>query len=449
MDVKAINSVSQLGFEGKKNKKSDKPNNNMSYPQMDAPASKHASNGMKYLLYAAMSLPAVGAMTSCDKDTFGIGAESISISDSKATANAWYTPVCPEIIRDTVHVHHNDTVEVPGPTQTVHDTIKVPEYHTDTVYVPQIDTVYVPQIKTDTVYVPKYDTIYVEKPETVYVDRVDTVYVPEYHTDTVYVPRVDTVYVPEYHTDTVYVDKYIVEKDTVIQTVVQPINVKDAPWNVIDLLINQGLNVGIPLEGPRPKSVGANHVLFIGSRAYNEYDYKLYETQLDNIGTDGDGNGNGTLCLVSKITNTETGEVSYMKTNVVPAPGGIKLERFVMSSGQAARAEKSKSTGLPASSDYQWTYAGYELRQMAGNGKNIVTTYDKYGKPLNGAYGEIIKGDQAGEFLYGKYIYDENGNPYVGDDGAPEKAYYDFSRGKMWSAEVKKVEGTTDEFTWK
>lgn len=435
MEVNAINSVSQqVGFEGlfdKKSKKSVNKNNNMSHPQMDAPASKKASNGMRNLLYGALMMGALGSTASCSKDDWGF---VNSNSEANAVANAWYTPVCPEIIRDTIHVHHRDTVETPGPE--VHDTITVPEYRTDTVYIPRVDTVYVPQVQRDTVYVPQV------------VHDTDTVYVPEVHVDTVYVPVVDTVYVPETHTDTVYVEKYIVEKDTVIQTVVQPINVKDAPWNVIDLLINQGLNVGIPLEGPAPNTVGENHVLFIGSRAYNEYDYKLYETQLDNIGTDGDGNGNGNLCLVTKITNTETGEESYMKTNVVPAPGGIKLERFVMSSGEAARAEKSKSTGLPASSDYQWTYAGKEIRQMAGDGKNIVTIYDKYDRPLNGAFGEIIRGDQAGEFLYGRYIYDDNGNPYVGDDGAPEEAFYDFSRGKMWSTEVQKVEGT-GEITWR
>ena len=52
----------------------------------------------------------------------------------------------------------------------------------------------------------------------------------------------------------------------------------------------------------------------------------------------------------------------------------------------------------------------------------------------------MIKGDNPGEFLYGKYVFDDEGNP--------EKAYYDFSKGKMWSVEVKKVEGAPSEFTW-
>lgn len=425
MEVNKINSVSQVGFEGFRSKKSENKADSNSYQQMEAPASRSSSKAMKALLYAAMALGSAGSVTSCQKDAFGLGAESISGAEASAVANAWYTPVCPQIIHDTVHVTKRDTVEVPGPKEYVTDTIRIPEIKEvhDTTYIPQIDTVYVPKVVRDTVYN----------------DRVDTVYIP----------KVDTVYVPKIVHDTVTVEipKYIVERDTIIKTVIQPINVKDAPWNVIDSLIAQGQNIGVPLEGPTPGSVGNNHVLFLGSRAYNEYDYKLYETQLDSIGTNGDGNGNGTLSLVTKITDNYKNEVSYMKTDVVIVPGrGLKLTRYVMSEAQASGSKKNSGTGLPASDNWNWTYAGYEIRTNNRDGRtNTVTTFDKYGRQLGGK--EYIRGQQMGDFLYGTYIYDENGNPYTDDNGQPEKAYYDFSKAKMWSTEVKKVDGTGN-FTW-
>lgn len=473
MEVNAINGMSnKVNFEGIFSSKKDKKAGSMQFEQMEAPASKKSSNAMKALLWATMALGASSGIASCSKDDWGLG--STSSATANAVANAWYTPVCPEIVHDTVHVTKRDTIHLPGDTirlpgthttDTIHhtdtvnrtDTLYIPQIIHDSIEVPKIDTVYVPEYHTDTVYVPQYktDTVYVPKinevHDTVYVPEVktDTVYIPEYHTDTVYVPKVDTVYVPEYHTDTVYIPKVVVERDTVIQTVIQPINVKSAPWHVIDSLINQGLNVGIPLEGPRPKSVGENHVLFLGSRAYNEYDYQLYETQLDNIGTNGDGNGDGTLCLVSKITDNYNNKVSFMKTDVVIIPGvGLKLTRYVMSESQAAGAKKNEATGYPASDNWQWEYAGYEIRSYDHDGANRTVVYDKNGNPLNGKYGEIVKGNEPGEFLYGRYVYDEHGNPYVDDYGQPEKAMYDFSKGKMWSTEVKKVEGDFKNFTW-
>ena len=338
MEVKAINGVSQLGFEGshRKSKKShDKEM--MSYPQIDSPASKVSSQAMKALLYGSMGLAGLGAMTSCNKEDFGISAKSIA--GANAVANAWscYKPCCPK--SDTVHI-------------VVHDTIT--------------------------------------------------------------------------NTDTIVVKEIV------------PVPVKDAPWNICDSLIAQGINIGIPLDGPIPTDKD-NHVLFMGSVAYNEYDYKLYTTQLDSIGTNAEE-----LSLVTRIDDYYEGKdnvkTSYMKTRVVDYPGvGIKLERYVMDGSKVSERDFGKN-GMPKSSNPNWKYAGYEIRTNNRDGQtNKSLLYDKYDNLIEGKY---IRGNNMGEFLYGRYVYDDNGNMYIDEEtGEPERTYFDFSQGKMWSKEVSFEQG--------
>ena len=108
----------------------------------------------------------------------------------------------------------------------------------------------------------------------------------------------------------------------------------------------------------------------------------------------------------------------------------------------------SSGKDMPHSSHFGWKYAGHEIRTNNRDGRtNTVQVYDKYDRPLG--KNEYIKGNDLGSFLYGTYIYDENGNPYIDDEGNPEKAYYDFSHAKMYSTEVRRVGGDTDTFEWR
>ena len=428
MEVNAINATSQVGFQGLfgKSKKS-KNKDNATYPQMDAPASKHSSNAMRTATMATLMAAAeAGALSGCSEDDF-IKSESWATSGSDAFASVYYKPVIPDpiIIHDTIT--KRDTVEVPGPTEYIVDTVKVPEYHTDTIYVP----------KTDTVLVPKTDTVYVKE----IVNNTDTVYVPKEIHDTTYIPKTDTVYIPKVEHDTVYIPKYITEHDTIVQTKIQPVNVKDAPWRIMKIMAEQHTDLGIPIVGPAPQHDN-DSILFMGSTAYNEYDYKLYQTQLDSVETT-----KNTLSLVTRVTDFYDGfdkpKVSYIKTTVVEAPGrGLKIDKSVMSEDRAKRyGFDNLECELPSSAHYGWVPVGSEEQRSNNDGKTVsVTKFDRNGNELE-CKDELIRGVEEGTFLYGKHIYDENGQVYRDDDGNPEKAYYDFSNAKAYMTKVRRVGG--------
>ena len=154
MEVKAINNVyQQPAFSGSKK---EKKAGSMGYEQVkiDNPISKKASNGMKTLLYAAMAAGALSTAASCSKDDW-IG--SSSSSSANATANVWFTPVCPETVHDTVHLTKHDTITLRDTIKLAGDTVKLPG---DTIILPG-DTVY----RTDTIHhrdtVNNRDTLYV------------------------------------------------------------------------------------------------------------------------------------------------------------------------------------------------------------------------------------------------------------------------------------------------
>lgn len=210
-------------------------------------------------------------------------------------------------------------------------------------------------------------------------------------------------------------------RDTIINTEFQPVYVREFPFHISDSLINQGLNIGVNLDGPAP-AIDNNDVVFVASKAYNEYDNRFYETHVDSIGTN-----KNTLSLVTKIVDMydpENPKTSWMKTNATDVPGkGIKLTRYV--SPSATKPE-----------EYEWNYSGYEIRSNGARGdnkgKNII--YDNHGNMI--WKGQYEKGQNPGEFMYGTVVYDNNGNPYLDEDGNPEIAHYNFSKAKMWSDRV-------------
>jgi len=227
------------------------------------------------------------------------------------------------------------------------------------------------------------------------------------------------------------------DTDTITKTVFEPVYVKEYPWHLADSLIRQGLNIGVELNGPTPTDT-ENHVAFIGSVAYNEYDYKLYETKLDSIGTNAE-----TLSLVTKVSDMyddpKNPKVSFIKTEIVDVPGrGIKFTRFILPENMVDERDKTK---FPKSSDPRFRYADYEIRTNNRDGRhNSARIYDRMDNLPDGREAEYVRGDKLGQFLFGSVVYDPNGNPYIGEDGKPEKAYYDFSGAKMLSSEVKLVD---------
>lgn len=221
-------------------------------------------------------------------------------------------------------------------------------------------------------------------------------------------------------------------RDTIIETIIKPVNVKEYPVHLGDSLLAQGINIGIPLEGPKP----GDDVVFVGSKAFNRYDMKLYETHVDSIGTN-----KRQLSLVTKITDlydSENPQTSWMKTNITDVPGkGIKLDRYVCDNPTEPNDHEQ----------YMWNYAGYEVRSNGGRGNKpgVNTVYDNTGSLVwKGEY--TNKGCEAGSFMFGTLVYDENGNPYLDDEGNPETALYDFNQAKMWSDKIKWVEVPNPEF---
>ena len=69
MDVKAINNVSFVNFEGKPKKQANKKQEH-NYPQQTDPASKKSAQAIRNMMYGLMLLVATsgaGSLTSCEK----------------------------------------------------------------------------------------------------------------------------------------------------------------------------------------------------------------------------------------------------------------------------------------------------------------------------------------------------------------------------------------------
>lgn len=209
--------------------------------------------------------------------------------------------------------------------------------------------------------------------------------------------------------------------DTIINTIIKPVYIKEYPFHLADSLIKQGLNIGIELDGPVPQDQN-NDIAFVASKAHNRYDDKYYETHLDSVGTN-----KNRLSLVTKVLdfyeNPQNPKTSWLRTEVSDIPGkGIKLTRY-----------SSDSNTKPE--EWQWNYAGYEIRTNNKNGNNNTKSVFDNNNDLIWQ-GEYLRGENPGTFMYGTFVYDENGNPYLDEDGNPQKAYYDFDKGKMWSQRV-------------
>ena len=308
MDVKAINNVSFVNFEGKPKKQANKKQEH-NYPQQTDPASKKSAQALRNMMYGLMLLGATvggaSSLTSCEKQAY---------AEANAEAYAWVIGGGCDNKNDTVVIH-----------------------------------------------------------------------------------------------------------DTIINTIIKPVYIKEYPFHLADSLIKQGLNIGVELDGPVPEDEN-NDVAFVASRAHNRYDDKYYETQVDSIGTN-----KNRLSLVTKVLDfyedPENPKISWMRTEVADVPGkGIKLTRY-----------SSNSTTKPE--EWDWQYTGYEIRTNNRNGQtNTKSVFDKNNELI--WEGEYKRGENPGTFMYGTFVYDEDGNPYLDEDGNPQKAYYDFDKGKMWSDRV-------------
>ena len=199
-------------------------------------------------------------------------------------------------------------------------------------------------------------------------------------------------------------------------TIIKPIIVKDYPFNIGDSLISQGMNIGIDPDGPIPD--GKNNAVYMASTAHNRYDNKIYKSSVDSIGTN-----KKELAIISEVDDLyddNNPKKSYMKTIVSDVPGrGIKLMRYVANTDRKPQ-------------EYEWNYAGYEIRTNGRDGKrNIRSVFDKNNRLV--VRGDIERGQEKGTFMYGSVIYDDDGSIIKNDKGEPEFAQYDFDNAKVYS----------------
>ncbi len=262
----------------------------------------------------------------------------------------------------------------------------------------------------------------------------------EYYKDTVMVKHTDSItgevsYVPEVVTKRRDVNDTIFNrKDTTIYSSFAPMSVKNLAFDVSDSLIEQGINLGIPVKGPVTPSAKDNKILLLGAKAYDKTNGKFYEAKLDKAES-----SIGILTFYTKIVDLKekdpNKQVSYMKTMVFDMNGqGVRLERFV-SSGNTEK--NCNCSDVP---DYVWVSAGGETRMNNGDGTVRVLVSDKFGNPLNGEYGKIVKGNDLGSFLFGSYIYENDGSPCTTcGKNNPVKVNYEFTDAKLYTMELKGI----------
>ncbi len=222
---------------------------------------------------------------------------------------------------------------------------------------------------------------------------------------------------------------YIKDRDTIFVQEIVPQFVKEYPKSLSDSLVAQGLNLGLELDGPKPNS--NNNAVFIASNAYNRYDRRYYETSIDPVKTNREQ-----LSLLTKVVDMydeRNPKTFWMNTIVRDLPGeGIKFDRYVCNREKAPGTHES---GL-------WNYSNSEVRTNNHNGQNLVRVYDSnYDLVYRGEY---KKGQDAGAFMFGTIITDENGEPYYDDNGQPEKVDYNFDQGKMFTSEMKEIQTEND-----
>ena len=231
------------------------------------------------------------------------------------------------------------------------------------------------------------------------------------------------------HHDTITIIKpdTIHETDTIIHTVIKPVHVKDYPFHLADSLIAQGINIGIPVDGPEPDGSGRDSVAYVGSKAHNRYDNKFYESMVDSVDTN--KRQLGVVTKVVDMYDDKNPKTSYMKAVINDVPGkGIKITRYVADTAKKPEDDEQ----------YLYSYAGYEIRSNGRNGqRNIRSIFDKNNNLIY--QGDYEKGEEPGTFLYGAIIYDpETGEPYYDENGNPEFAQYDFDQAVIYSDYAKR-----------
>lgn len=231
------------------------------------------------------------------------------------------------------------------------------------------------------------------------------------------------------HHDTITIIKpdTIHDTDTIIHTVIKPVHVKDYPFHLADSLIAQGINIGIPVDGPEPDGSGRDSVAYVGSKAHNRYDNKFYESMVDSVDTN--KRQLGVVTKVVDMYDDKNPKTSYMKAVINDVPGkGIKITRYVADTAKKPEDDEQ----------YLYSYAGYEIRSNGRNGqRNIRSIFDKNNNLIY--QGDYEKGEEPGTFLYGAIIYDpETGEPYYDENGNPEFAQYDFDQAVIYSDYAKR-----------
>ncbi|CDE89670.1 TPA: hypothetical protein CPT81_01385 [Candidatus Gastranaerophilales bacterium HUM_20] len=233
------------------------------------------------------------------------------------------------------------------------------------------------------------------------------------------------------HHDTVTIIKpdTIHETDTIIHTVIKPVHVKDYPFHLADSLIAQGMNIGIPIDGPVPDGSGIDSVAYVGSKAHNRYDNKFYESMVDSVDTN--KRQMGVVTKVVDMYDDKNPKTFYMKAVINDVPGrGIKITRYIADSAKKPEDDQQ----------YLYNYAGYEIRSNGKDGqRNVRSIFDNNNNLIY--QGDYEKGEEPGTFLYGSIIYDpETGEPFYDEDGNPEFAQYDFDQAVIYSDYAKRNE---------
>lgn len=222
---------------------------------------------------------------------------------------------------------------------------------------------------------------------------------------------------------------YIKDRDTVFIHEIEPRYVKEYPKFLSDSLVNQGLNLGIELDGPKPDD--SNNAVFIASNAYNSYDRRYYESSIDPVKTN-----RSQLSIITKVVDMydeRNPKTFWMNSIVTGIPGeGIKFDRYICNRNNVPNPYES---GL-------WNYSGSEVRTNNHNGQNTVRVFDENGDLVY--RGEYKKGEDAGAFMFGTILTDENGEPYYDDDGNPEKVDYNFDQSKMFTSKMEEIRTEDD-----
>ncbi len=193
---------------------------------------------------------------------------------------------------------------------------------------------------------------------------------------------------------------------------------KEINFAINDSLISQGLNIGAELDGPKP----GDNVVLISYKAQNNYDHKLYEGQLDSIGTN--KRQNTYVTRITDMYDPKNPKKLWMKTVVSDVPGrGIKFDHYT-----------TNATSKPE--EWQWKPSYSEIRSNGARGDKpgINTIYDSDGNMI--WEGEFKKGELPGTCICGKLALDKQGQPILDEDGNPELIDYDFQDMKMCSREV-------------